>query len=164
MHDAMLNYKSDCFDPIKFAIRSILRLEVDFMKSCGDKFEKTFISHNKACFIEKDNILFYVDFACCIILHSEASTKVSKINGERTKKSTFIENAVPIPNNDQHRCFYDEARCCNIFENPYKLWAMDAAALLALNHNPDKDIMTIVYAQPSTHQSKTDIHPIFSSL
>ena len=41
---------------------------------------------------------------------------------------------------------------------------MDAATPLTLNYTPGRDLMTIEYAQPSTHQPKTDIYPLFSSL
>ena len=70
-----------------------------------------------------------------------------------------------MPSYDQHYCcFYDKGHASNIFVDPYKLWDMDPAALSTLNYTPERNHMMFEFPQPSTHQPKTDIYPLFYSL
>ena len=115
-------------------------------------------------FVAEDKIISFVDFDSGICLHPEISTNIIPINQERTNISKSCENFVCIRSKGQYNCFCNEEHASIFFVNPKKLWDMDTAVPLALNHTPDKDITTLEFAQPSTHQHETDICPVFFSL
>ena len=90
-------------------------------------------------FIDKENIVIFVEVDCGIIFYREAPTKVGKTNRERKNVSRSCEKPKCISSNDQHNCSIDEAHTSNIFLIPYSLWDMDPAALESLNHTKDRD-------------------------
>ena len=106
----------------------------------------------------------YVDFDCGITYFPENPTKVREINGEQNYISRSCEKPQSIPSNDQHICVVDQLHRSNIFMNPYNLWYLVTAALLSLNHTKDTYSMCNQYPQQTTHQSRTDSCPVFSSL
>ena len=115
-------------------------------------------------FIDEENIVTYVDFDCGNTFFPETPTKIRQINRERTYISRSCEKPQWIPSNDQHICSVDEQHSSNIFLNPCKLWNMAPAAFISLNHTSDTYSMSNQYPQPTTHQSRTDSYPAFSSL
>ena len=75
-----------------------------------------------------------------------------------------VKSASAFPRNDQQICSVDEQHSSNIFLNPYSLWNMAPAAFKSLNHTSDTFSMFNQYPQPTTHQSRTESCPAFSSL
>ena len=106
----------------------------------------------------------YVDFHCGATLYPETPTKIRQISRERNYISRSCENFKCILSNHQHNCFIDEQYNCNIFLNTYNLWDMVPAALMSLKHTNDRYSMSNQYPQPSTHQTRTNSYPVFSSL
>ena len=92
------------------------------------------------------------------------SYKIRQINREWNYISRSCEKPQCIPSNDQHICSVDEQHRSDIFVNPYNLWNMAPAAFISLNHTNDKYSMSNQYPQPTTHHSRTDSYPAFSSL
>ena len=91
----MYNYNKSVlspYDPTKLAIHSFLRPEDDLISDCGPNFKKTVSFDDVVHFIDEDNIVTYVDFACPITFFPETSTKVRQINGERNYISRSCEN------------------------------------------------------------------------
>ena len=163
----MYNYnKSGLFpyDPIKLAIRSILRPEEDLISNCGPNVKKTVSFDDVVHFIDAENIVSYVDFDCGITLLPETLTKIRQINRERNYTSRSCETPQCLPSNDQHVCPVDEQHSSNIFLTPYILWDLSPAALTSLNHNNDRYSISNQYPQPTTHQPRTDSNPVSSSL
>ena len=152
------------YDPTKLAIQSILRPEDDFISNCGPNVEKTVSFDDVVHFIDEENIVTFVDFDCGITFLPETPTKIRQINRERNYISRSYEKPQCIPSNDQHVCPVDEQHSSNIFVTPYNLWDMSPAALKSLNHNNDSYSISNQYPQPTTHQSRTDSYPVFSSL
>ena len=163
----MYNYNKSVlspFDPTKLAIHSILRPEDDLISNCGPNVRKTASFGDVVHFIDEENIVTYVDFDCGITFFPETPTKIRHINRERNYISRSCEKLQCIPSNDQHICSVDEQHSSNIFLNPYNLWNMAPAAFISLNHTNDTYSMSNQYPQPTTHQSRTDSKPAFSSL
>ena len=152
------------YDPIKLAIHSVLRPEDDLISNCGQKFKKTVSFDDILHFIDEENIVTSEDFDCGVTFYPEALTKIRQINRERNYVSRSCEKPKCIPSNDQHNCFIEEQHKSNIFLNPYTLWDMVAAALMSLNHTNDRYSMSNQYPQTTTHQPRTDSHPVFPSL
>ena len=151
-------------DPTKLAIHPMLRPEDDLISNCGQKL-KNFVSFDGIVhFIDEENIVTYLDFHCGFTFYTETPTKIRQINGERNYIARSCEKPKCIPSNDQHNCFIDEQYNSNIFLNTYNLWHMVPAALMSLNHTNDKYSVSNQYPQPSTHQTRTDSYPVFSSL
>ena len=115
-------------------------------------------------FIDKENIVTYVDFDCGITFYPETPTKIRQINHKPNYISRSCEKPQCIPSNDQHVCLVDEQHGSNIFLTPYILWDMSPAALTSLNHIDDRYSIANQYPQPTTHHFRTDSYPVFSSL
>ena len=163
----MYNYNKSVlspYDPTKLAIHSSLRPEDDTISNCGPNSKKTVSFDDVVHFIGEENIVTYVDFDCGITFLPETPTKIRQINRERNYISRSCEKPQCIPSNDQHICFVDERHSSNNFLNPYNLWNMAPAAFISLNHINDTYSMSNQYPQPTTHQSRTDSYPAFSSL
>ena len=163
----MYNYKKSIlspYDPTKLAIHSILRPEDDLISNCGPNVKKTVSFDDVVHFIDKENIVTYVNFDCGITFFPETPTKFKQINRERNYISRSCGKPQCIPSNDQYICSVDEQHSSNIFLNPYNLWNMVPAAFMSLNHTNDTYSMSNQYPQQTTHQSRTDSYPVFSSL
>ena len=152
------------YDPTKLAIHSILRPEDDLISNCGQNFKMTVSFDGIVHFIDEDNIVTYVDFPFGFTFYPETPTNIRQINRERNYISRSCEKPKCIPSDDQRNCFLDEYYNCIIFLNTYNLWDMVPAALMSLNHTNDRYSMSNQYPQPSTHQTRTDSYPVFSSL
>ena len=117
----MYNYNKSVlspYDPTKLAIFSILRPKDDPISNCGPKLKKTVSFDDVVHFIDKDNMVTYVDFDSGIMSFPETPTKTKQINRERNNISRSCEKSQGIPSNDQHTCFVDEQHSSNIFLNP----------------------------------------------
>ena len=151
-------------DPTKLAIHSILRPEDDLISNCGQNFKKTVPFDDIVHFIDEENNVSYKNFDCGITFYHETPTKIREINRERNNFSRSCEKSTCIPSNDRHDCFIDEQHNSNIFLNPYNLWDMVPAALMALNHTNDRYSMSNQCPQSPAHQLRTDSYPVFSSM
>ena len=151
------------YDPTKLAILSTLRPEDDLISNCGQNFKKTVSLVDIVHFIDED-IETYEDFDCGITFYPETPIKIRQINRERNYNSRSCEKPKCIPSNDQHNYLIDEQHNSIIFLNLYNLWDMIPAALMSLNHTNDRYSMSTQYLQPETHQLRTDLYPVFSSL
>ena len=58
----------------------------------------------------------------------------------------------------------EEGHTTTIFLNPYTIWHKDQAALMTLNNTTDRDSTSNQYPQTTTHQSWTDLYPVFPSM
>ena len=141
-----------------------MRPERDVISNCGPNVKKTVSSDDVVHFIDKENMLSYVDLGCGITFFSDTPTKIREINRERSYISRSCEKPQCIRSNDQHTCSIDEQHSSNIFLNPYNLWDMVPAALMSLNHTNDTYSMFNQYPQQTTQQPRTDSYPVFSSL
>ena len=130
------------YDPTKLAIHSILRPEDDFISNCGPNVKKTVSFDDVVHFIDKGNIVTYVDFDCGITFLPETPTEIRQINRERNYISRSCEKLQCIASNNQRVCPVDEQHISNIFRTPYILRIMSPAALT----------------------SRTNSDPVFSSL
>ena len=156
----MYNYNKSVlspYDPTKLVNHSILRPEDDVISNCGPNLKKTGSFDDVVHFIDKENMVTYVDFGCGITYFPETPIKIRQINRERNYFSRSCEKPQCIPSNDQHTCFVGEQHSSNIFLNPYNLWDRVAAALMSLSH-------TNQYSQPTTQQPRADSYPVLSSL
>ena len=153
------------YDPTKLAIHSFLRPEDDLVSNYGHNVIKKTVSFDDVVhFIDEENIVTYVDFDYDITFLPETPTKTRQINRERNYISRSCEKLQCISSNDQYVCPVDEQHSSSIFLTPYILWDMSLAALTSLSHNNDSYSITNQYPQPTTHQSRTDSSPVFSSL
>ena len=152
------------YGPTKLAIHSILRPEDDLISNCGPNVKKTVFFDDVVHFIGKENIVTYVDFDCGFTFLPETPTEIRQINRERNYISRSCEKPQCIASNNHHVCPVDEQHSSNNFLTPYILRNMSPAALTSLNHKNDTYSMSNQYAQPTTHQSRTDLYPVFSSL
>ena len=152
------------YDSTNLAIQSILRPEDDLISNCGQNFKKTVSFDGIVHFIDEENIVTYVDFHCGFTFYPETPTDIRQINRERNYISRSCEKPKCFPSNDQHNCFIDEQYNSNIFLNTYNFWDMAPAALMSLNYTNDRYSMSNQYPQPSTHRTRTDSYPVFSSL
>ena len=163
----MYNYNKSglsSYDPTKLAIHSILRWEDDLISNCGPNVKKTVSFDDVVNFIDEENIVTYVEFDSGITFLPETPTKIRQINRERNYISRSYEKLQCIPSNDQHICPVDEQHSSSIILTPYILWDKAPADLTSLNHNNDRYSICNQYPQPTTHQPRTDSHPVFSSL
>ena len=163
----MYNYKKSRlspYDPTKLAIYSILRPEDHLISNCGPNIKKTVSFDDIVHFIDEENIVTYVDFDCGITFLPETLTKIRQINRERNYICRSCEKPQCIASNNQHVCPVDEQHSSNFFLTLYILKDMSPAALTSLNHNNDTYSMSNQYPQPTTHQSRTDSYPVFSSV
>ena len=163
----MYNYNKSVlspYDPTKLAIHSILRPEDDLVSNCGPHLKNTVSFDDLVHFIDKENMVTYVDFDCGITFFPETPTEIRQIKRERNYFSRSSEKPQCIPSNNQHTCFDDEQHSSNIFLNPYNLWDMVPAALMSLSHTNDTYSMLNRYPQPTTQQPRADSDPAFSSL
>ena len=151
-------------DPTRLAICSSLRSEDDLISNCGQSFKKTVCFDDIVHFIVEENIVTYVEVDCGFTFYPETPTKVRQINREQNYISRPCEKPKCNRGNNQLNCSIDELHSSNIFLNPYNFWDMVPAAFLSLNHISDAYSMSSQYPQPTTHQSRTDSHPVFSSL
>ena len=69
-----------------------------------------------------------------------------------------------IPNNEHHNCSIDLQHTSNVFLKPNNLWNTYRAALMRVNYKTDWDSICNQYPQTITHQLRTDLCPLFSSL
>ena len=152
------------YDPTKLAIHSILRPEDDLISNCGPNVRKTVSFDDVVHFIDKENIVTYINFDCGITFLPETPKKIRQINRERKYSSRYCEKPHCIPSNGQHTCFVDKQHSSNIFLNPYNLWGMVPAALMSLSHTNDTYSTFNQYPQPTTQQPRADSYPLFSSL
>ena len=79
LQEAMCNYKKiqvSPNDPTKLAIRSILRPEDDFISNSGPNVKKTVSFDEVVHFIDKENMVNYVDFDCGVTFFPEPPTKI----------------------------------------------------------------------------------------
>ena len=167
LQEAMRNYNKtqvSPYDPTKLAIHYILPPEDDLLSNCGQNFKTNDSFNYIVDFIDKKNIVTYVDFDCGITFYPETPTEIRQINRERNYISRSCEKPKWIPSKDQHKCSIDEQHSPNFFLNPYSLWDMVPAALISLNHNNDRYSMSNQYPQLTTHPPRTDSYPVFSSL
>ena len=163
----MYNYNKSVlspYDPTKLAVHSILRPEEDLRSNCGPNVRKTVSFDDVVHFIDEENIVTYVDFDCGITLFPETPTKIGQINREPNYISRSCEKPQCIPSNVQHICSVDEQHSSNFLLSPYNLWNMAPAAFISLNHTNDTYSMSNQYPQPTSHQSRRDSYPAFSSL
>ena len=163
----MYNYNKSVlspYDPTKLAHHFILRPEDDLISNCGPNVKMTVCFDDVVHFIDKENMVTYVDFDCGITFFPETPTKERQINRERNYNFRSCEQPQCIPSNDQHACCVDEQHSSNIFLNPYNLLDMVPAALMSLNHTNDTNIMFNQYRQPTTQQLRANSDPVFSSL
>ena len=163
----MYNYNKSVlspYDPTKLAIHSILRPEDDLVSNCGPHLKNTVSFDDLVHFIDKENMVTYVDFYCGITFFPETPTEIRQIKRERNYFSRSSEKPQCIPSNNQHTCFDDEQHSSNIFLNPYNLWDMVPAALMSLSHTNDTYSMLNRYPQPTTQQPRADSDPVFFSL
>ena len=140
------------YDPTKLVIHFILRPEDDILSNCGPNVKKTVSFDDVVHFIDKENMVIYVDFVCAITFFPETPTKIRQTNRERNYISRSCEKPQCIPSNDQFTCSVDEQRSSNTFLKPYNLWDMVPAALMPLNHTNDTYPMCNQYPQPTTQQ------------
>ena len=152
------------YDPTKLAIHSILRPADDLVSNCGPNVKKTVSFDDVVHFIDEENIVTFVDFDYGNTFFLETPTKIRQINRERNYISRSCEKPQCIASNNQHICSVHEQHSSNIFLNPYNLWNMVPAAFISLKHTNDTYSMSNQYPQPTTHQSRTDSYPVFSSL
>ena len=113
--------------------------------------------------IGEENILTCVDFDCGITFYPETPTKFRQIKRERNYISGASEKPKCIPSNDQISRSIDELHRYNKILSPYISLDMVPAALISLNHTNDRYSMSDQYTQPTTHQTRTDSYPVFSS-
>ena len=106
----------------------------------------------------------YEDLDWGITFYPATPTKVKQINRELNYPSRSCEKPKCIPTNDQHNCSIDEKHNSDIFLSPFNLWDMAPAALMSSNHTNGRYSMSNKYHQPTTHQPRTDLYPVFSSL
>ena len=92
------------YDPTKLAINFILRPEDDLISNCGSNVKQTVSFDDVVHFIDKENIVTYVEFDCGITFLPETPTKISQINRERNYISRSCGKPQCIPSNDQHVC------------------------------------------------------------
>ena len=128
------------------------------------RISKNFSFDDIVHFIDQENIVTYEDLICGITFYSGSPTKIRQINRERNYISRSCEKPKCIPSNDQQNCFIDEQHNSDIFLNPCNLRDMLPAALMSLNHTNDRYSKSNHCRQPTTHQTKTDSYPAFSSL
>ena len=163
----MYNYKRTQVSPCvatKLAIHSILCLEEDLLSNSGQSFKKTVSFDDIVNFIDEENIVNYVDFDCGNTFYPQIATKIRHIYRHWIYFYRSCEKPKCIPSNDQHNCSIDKQHTSNIVLNPYNLWDMVPAVLMSLNLSNDGDSMSNQCLQPTTHQSRTDSYPVFSSL
>ena len=163
----MYNYNKSGLSPYypeKLAIYSILRPEDDLISNCGPNVKKTVSFEDVVHFIDKENIVTYVDSDCGITFLPKTPTKIRQINRERNYKTRSFEKPQCIPSNDQHVCPVDEQHSSNIYLTPYILWDMSPAALMSLSHANDTYSMLNQKPQLTTNQPRTELSPVFSSL
>ena len=141
-----------------------MRPEDDLLSKSDQNFKKTVCFDDIVHFIDEENIVTCSDSDCGITFYPELPKTIRQINRERNYISRSCEKPKFIPRNDQHDCSFDEQHSCNIFLSPYNFWDMVPATLMSLNHTNDNYSMSNQYHQPSTHQSRTDSYPVFSSL
>ena len=128
-------------DPTKLASLSILRPEDDLVSNCGQTFKKTVSFDEIVHFIDKENIVTYVNFDCGITFYPETPTKIRQIKREQKYISRSCEKPKCIGGNNQLYCSIDEKHSSNIFLNRYSFWDMVPAALMSLNHTNDTHSM-----------------------
>ena len=112
-------------------------------------------------FIDDEKIVIYVDFDCGMNFIPETPTKIRQIKEKRNNISRSFEKLQCIPSNDQHIFSVDEQHSCNFFLN--NLWNMVLAGFISVKHTNDTYSMSNQYREPSTHQSRSDSYPVFSS-
>ena len=153
-------------DPTKLAIYSIWRPEDGLISNCGQTFKKTVCFDNIVHFIDDENIVSYVDFDCGITFYPETLSKIRQIKREQNYISRSCKKHKYTSGSNQLNCSIDKQHSCNcnIFLNPYNLWDMVPAAFISLNHTIDTYSVSSQYPHLKTHQSRTDSHPVFSSL
>ena len=151
-------------DPTKLANNSILRPEDDLTSNCGQTFKTTVSFDDTVHFIDKENIVTYVDFDCGITFYTETPTKNRHIKREQNYNSRSCEKPKYIRGNNQLNCSIDEQHSFNIFLNPYNFFDMVPAARMLLNHTNYRYSMSKQYLQPTTDQPRTHSYPVFSSL
>ena len=152
------------YDPTKLAIHSVLRPGDDEISNCGPNVKKTVPFDDVVHFIDEENIVTYVDFDCDVTFSPETPTKIRQINRERNYITRSCEKPQCNASNNQHVCPVDGQHSSNISLTPYILSDISPAALTSLNHNNDTYYMSNQCPQPTTLQSRTDSHPVFSSL
>ena len=96
-----------------------------------------FLSDDVVQFIDKENMVTYVDFDCGITFLTETHTKNRQINRERNYISRPCGKPQSIPSKDQQTCCVDEQHWSNIFLNPYNLLDVVPAAFMSLKHTND---------------------------
>ena len=82
----MYKYKKfglSSYGPTKLAVHSILRLEDNLISNCGPNVKKTVSFDDVVHFIDKENIVTYVDLDCGMTFLLETPTEVKQINRER---------------------------------------------------------------------------------
>ena len=151
-------------DPTKLATHSILRLEDDLISNCGQTFKKTVSFDDIVHFMDEENIVTYVDFDCGITFYPETLTKIRQIKREQNYISRSCERPKCIRGNNQLNFSIDEQHSSYIFLNRYNFWDMVPAAFISLNPTNHTYSVSSQYPQLKTHQSRTDSHPVFSSL
>ena len=150
-------------DPTKLVIHSILRPEDDLISNCGQIFKKIVSFDDIVHFIDA-NIMTLVDFDCGIFFYPRNLTKIRQIKREQNYISRSCEKPMCTRGSNQLNCSIDEQHSSNIFLNPYNFWDMVPAAFISFNHTNDTYSVSSQYPQLKTHQSRTDSHPVFSSL
>ena len=107
----MYNYKKSVLSPhdlTKLAIHCSLRPEEDFISNCGPKVKKSVSFDDIVHFIDKEDMVTYVDFDCGFAFFPETPTKIRQINRERNYISGSCDKPQCIPSNNQHTCSVDE--------------------------------------------------------
>ena len=100
----MYNYNKSVlspYDPTKLALHSILRPEVDFISNCPPNVKKTVSFDDVVHFIDKENVVIYVDFDCVITFLPKRLQKTDRSteNGITFPDPVKNPNAFPAPIN-----------------------------------------------------------------
>ena len=85
------------YDSTKLAIHSILRPEDDLISSCGPDVRKTVSFDDVVHFIDKENVVTYINFDCSITFLPETPTKIRQINRERNTYPDPVKNPIAFP-------------------------------------------------------------------
>ena len=166
LNEAMYNYnrnQDSTYDLKKLAIFSISRPEANLRSNCGQIFKKGFFRwHCALHWWGKHRGLGRFD--CGISFYTEAPKNVGEINRELKNISRSFENPRGITSIDQHYNSIDNEHISNNFLNRYNSWDMDSTDFKSLNRTNNGHSSHNQYPQKTTHQSKTNYYPVFSSL
>ena len=85
------------YDPIKLANHSILRPEDDLISNCGPNLKKTVSFDDVVHFIDKENMVTYVDFDYGITFFPETPTKSDRSSENGITLPDPVKNPYAFP-------------------------------------------------------------------